>query len=217
MLELGFHGGPHVRSSASLAAVRTLHGRLVFERRVQVLAKRLAAMIPQDASVLDVGCGDGRIDALLASCRPDIRIQGIDVLERPHSHVPVSLFDGRTIPLDDRSFDVVLFVDVLHHTEDPEILLKEARRVSANCVVVKDHCADGFLAVPTLRFMDWVGNAPHGVVLPYNYWPEARWIQAFSSLSFIIQEWTAALKLYPWPFSIAFDRRLHFIARLTAR
>ena len=67
----------------------------------------------------------------------------------------------------DASFDVVMFVDVLHHTDDPLLLLQEAQRVG-KIILVKDHFRKGFLAGPTLRFMDWVGNAHHGVVLPYN-------------------------------------------------
>jgi 2-polyprenyl-3-methyl-5-hydroxy-6-metoxy-1,4-benzoquinol methylase len=35
------------------------------------------------------------------------------------------------------SFDVVMFVDVLHHTKDPMVLLREARRVARRAIVVK--------------------------------------------------------------------------------
>ena len=36
-------------------------------------------------------------------------------------------------------------------------------------LVIKDHTVTGLLARPTLRLMDVVGNAPHGVALTYNY------------------------------------------------
>ena len=76
------------------------------------------------------------------------------MLVRPETKVPVKEFDGKRIPHPDKSFDVVMFVDVLHHTEDPTILLAEARRVAKPAVVLKDHCKDGVLANSTLRFMD---------------------------------------------------------------
>lgn len=47
--------------------------------------------------------------------------------------------------------------------------LKEAARVARHCIVIKDHTVTGVLARPTLRLMDLVGNAPHDVVLTYNY------------------------------------------------
>jgi hypothetical protein len=63
--------------------------------------------------------------------------------------------------------------------------------------------------------MDWVGNAHHGVVLPYNYWPEKRWRDAFADLGLGVGDWTQRVPLYPWPASWVFQRRLHFVARLT--
>src|SRR6266403_2145405 len=56
------------------------HHALVFERRTRVLAEMLAAQIPQGASVLDIGCGDGTIGSLIAQLRPDISIQGVEFL-----------------------------------------------------------------------------------------------------------------------------------------
>jgi hypothetical protein len=86
--------------------------------------------------------------------------------------------------------------------------------VARKAVLIKDHNRDGFLAGPTLRFMDWVGNARHGVVLPYNYWPSSRWQQAFAELQLCSAENRVAIGLYPWPASWLFGRGLHFIARL---
>ena len=65
-------------------------------------------------------------------------ITGIDVLLRDHTHIPVVEFDGTTIPFPDRSFDTLVFVDVLHHTNDPVLLLREAARVARNTIVIKD-------------------------------------------------------------------------------
>lgn len=190
------------------------HSRLVFARRIQVLARHLAEEIPEGARVLDVGCGDGSLAALLMQRRPDIAIEGIDVFVRSETAIPVSPFDGVRIPRADNSVDAVVFVDVLHHTEDPAILLAEALRVARRAVIVKDHLCDGFLATTTLRAMDWVGNAHHGVVLPYNYWPEARWRETLARLGGHIAAWRSRLGLYPAPASLLFDRSLHFIARI---
>ena len=190
------------------------HGELVFQRRTRVLSERLARLLPDGASVLDVGCGDGLIDKLIGSTRPDLRITGTDLIVRPQTHVPVTPFDGKTLPYEDDSVDVVMFVDVLHHTDDPEILLREARRVARRAVVLKDHTRDGLFAGLTLRFMDWVGNAPHGIPLPYNYWPERRWRAAFGEIGLEPAVWLGKLGLYPAPAAWLFDRSLHFVARL---
>ena len=195
--------------------VGALHAPLVFDRRARVLSGHLAALLPQGAAVLDVGCGDGTIRAMIAADRPDITIRGVDVLLRPETRIPVELFDGTTLPCADDSYDAVMFVDVLHHTVDPMIMLREAARVARRQVLIKDHTMDGPLAGARLRFMDWVGNAPHGVVLPYNYWPERRWREAFATLGMTLTDWRTRLGLYPPPASLVFERRLHMVTALT--
>jgi SAM-dependent methyltransferase len=191
-----------------------IHGRYVFQRRVRVLTRHLAEVLPRDAKILDVGCGDGLIAQRVLQLRPDLQISGIDVFIRPHTHIPVSPFDGHTLPLADRSVDCVLFVDVLHHTPDPARLLREAARVARRAIILKDHACDGFFARPTLSLMDWVGNARHGVVLPYNYWTKTQWQRTFRARDLHVAEWRDHLGLYPLPLNLLFERKLHFIARL---
>jgi SAM-dependent methyltransferase len=196
------------------SAVGALHEKLVFSRRVQVLARWFAELMPAGARVLDVGCGDGLISALLSHQRPDITVRGIDVLPREKTHIPVDRFDGRHFPFADASYDAVLFSDVLHHTPDPTLLLREARRVAAQNVLIKDHFREGLLANTRLRFMDWVGNARFGVALPYNYWREQQWRTAWQQTSLEPQRLVAKLDLYPKPADWFFGARLHFIALL---
>lgn len=191
-----------------------IHGSYVFQRRVNVLSRRLATLFPANATVLDIGCGDGLISKHIMALRPDVQIRGLDVLVRPHTHIPVTAFDGRAIPHDNASFDAVMFVDVLHHTPDPMVMLREAARVARHCVVIKDHNRDGFLAGPILRFMDRVGNVRHGVVLPYNYWPASRWVEGFAAAGLVPTTNDVEIGLYPWPASWVFGRRLHFVAKL---
>src|SRR5258707_1363295 len=155
------------------------HRAFVSERRTRILAEMLEAQIPQRASVLDIGCGDGSIGSLIAQLRSDVSIQGVEFLVRPECKIECRLFDGSSLPFPDGSFDVCLFVDVLHHTQDPAILLHEAVRVSRSFVLLKDHLDENIFDHLTLRFMDWVGNRPHDVVLTYNYQSRADWEEDF--------------------------------------
>ena len=191
-----------------------VHENLVAGRRARLLCSHLADLIHRDSRVLDVGCGDGLIAQLLMQMRSDLSFQGIDVLIRPGTRIPVEAFDGQRIPLENDSFDAVMLIDVLHHAEDPLKLLEEALRVSRNVVLIKDHILEGFLAGPTLRFMDRVGNLRHNVSLRYDYWPRERWVQVFESLGVQVTAWNQCLGLYPWPAKWVFERSLHFLARL---
>lgn len=162
--------------------------------------------------MLDVGCGDGTISALLQRKRPDISVQGIDVLQRAQTYIPVEMFDGSSFPFPDSSFEVVLFSDVLHHTVDATILLREAWRTAKQHVLIKDHFREGLAANARLRFMDWVGNARFGVALPYNYWTRQQWNTAWQQIGLQSEQLVTDLGLYPKPADWVFGAQLHFIA-----
>ena len=196
-----------------MTLLEKIHGSYVYNRRVRVLTRELSALLPANGQVLDVGCGDGLLAALMQKDKPNVIITGIDVLVRDHTHIPVVKFDGTTIPFPDRSFDTVVFVDVLHHTNDPVLLLREAARVARNTIVIKDHTLDGFAAGATLRFMDRIGNRRYNVALPYNYWPKQEWLNAFEALGLTLRAWKSKLDLYPRSVDWFVGRSLHFIAQ----
>lgn len=196
-----------------MTLVGKIHGAYVHTRRVRVLADYLARRLPNQGQVLDIGCGDGLLAASILNVRGGLSITGIDVLVREDAKIPVTAYDGSVIPFADKTFDAALLVDVLHHTDDPSVLLAESIRV-AKTVILKDHLADGFMAISTLRFMDRVGNARFGVALPYNYWRSRQWTEAFERLGVSVEEWDNKVPLYQAPASLIFGRGLHFVTRL---
>jgi len=200
--------------SLPLSWIKGWHHTFVFQRRTRVLAETLAKQIPQGASVLDIGCGDGTIGSLIKGLRPDISIQGVEFLVRPECKIECRVFDGAALPFLDASVDVCLFVDVLHHTQDPVHLLQEAARVSRSFVLLKDHLAENILDDTTLRLMDWVGNRPHGVVLTYNYQSRREWKEFFAKCGLAETNWITRLPLYRPPMSLVAGRGLHFVSLL---
>lgn len=192
-----------------------LHERYIAERRALRLGELLAnALPPGPLSVLDVGCGDGRVDYFLRAARPEIGLHGIDARGRERAWATAQTYDGDCLPFDAGEFDAVLLVDVLHHTDNPMVLLAEGARVARHVIIVKDHLREGLLAGARLRFMDRVGNRRFGVPLPFSFWRRADWRDAFERLGIETEHWTESLELYRWPLGLVFDRTLHFLARL---
>lgn len=195
----------------------TVHGGLVHQRRVRVLSRHFSELLPAGADVVDVGCGDGLIGSLISAHRGDVEVSGLDIAARNETHIPVKEFDGLSIPLPDDGADVIMLVDVLHHAEDPHALLAEASRVARRAIVLKDVTPLGPLSDATLRFMDWIGNARHGVPLPYRFWSQGEWRSAFADLGLAVDAEKRRLGLYPVPWNLLFEKRMHFILRLVPR
>jgi SAM-dependent methyltransferase len=192
----------------------TAHGKLVHGRRVDVLAKHLAAMLDPGCKLLDVGCGDGKLADAICQSVPGIEVHGVEIQPRKDCAISCTAFDGNHIPYADKSFDCCMFVDVLHHTTDPLVVLRDACRVSRKFILIKDHIAETRFDHWTLRLMDWVGNRPHGVVLPYAYLSSSDWQALYTNLGLCSVSTERKLPLYPQPFSALFGRKLHFISLL---
>lgn len=207
-----------VIKSAAEQVVAPLHSKLVSTRRTKTLANLLCSYLEQSLALkgLDIGCGTGEISRLIMDARPGVSMTGVDVLVRDDTFIPVTHFDGQCLPFGDNSFDFAIIVDVLHHTLDATVILKEAARVSKSFVLLKDHYCQSAFDKTVLSFMDWVGNRAHDVSLPYNYLSASQWQSVYDQCQLVTLAEIDQLGLYPPPFDLLFDRHLHFVAKLGA-
>jgi ubiquinone/menaquinone biosynthesis C-methylase UbiE len=103
---------------------------------------------PKAAHVLEIGCGTGAVTRTLATWLGVSKAVGIDPspvfiakareLSKGIPNVSFELADGRSVDLDNASFDVVVIHTTLCHVPQPESLLAQAHRLLK---------ADGWLAV----------------------------------------------------------------------
>jgi SAM-dependent methyltransferase len=126
-------------------------------------------------SVLDLGAASGLLAKRLTCSIPGLSVVGVDVLAELQPGVPMVAGDGKLLPFEDGTFDCVMMVDVLHHDENPERLLAEAKRVSRGHVLVKDHYWETRLDLVLLKWSDYIGNMMYGVNLPYVFLRLASW------------------------------------------
>jgi SAM-dependent methyltransferase len=96
--------------------------------RAYDMALEVARVLPPGADVLDVGCGNGFIAHHLTGLlgKP---VVGLDVGNSTAAHINYMPYDGRHFPVRDQSFDAVLLCYVLHHAQDPRLVLNEVSRV----------------------------------------------------------------------------------------
>ena len=95
--------------------------------------------LPNDARVLEIGCGTGPVTRAIAALPGVALAVGLDpspifldharAISRDLANIEFHEGDARAIPFADASFDVVVFHTTLCHIPVPETALAEARRV----------------------------------------------------------------------------------------
>ena len=106
-------------------------------RRASNTALRLVTLLDTRDIILDVGAGDGLVADRLTEYLT-CRTISIDIKGFGRSRSPKIMGDAQQLPFTEGTVDVVLFLCVLHHSEDPVVLLREGRRVARRCLIVQE-------------------------------------------------------------------------------
>jgi SAM-dependent methyltransferase len=180
---------PHLHKATAVTSLTTTIKRRFnrMRRRRKVgraydMALEVARVLPPRAEVLDVGCGNGFIAHHLQSLL-GTTVVGLDVGPATPARINYLPYDGRHFPVRDQSFDAVLLCYVLHHAQDPRLVLNEVSRV----------LRDGGLAIvyediPSLwwdRMVCWTHDRQwRGRTGPCTFQAEHDWRRTFSLAGF---------------------------------
>src|SRR5215216_2667456 len=113
-----------------------LGGRIPADHSRPVLADDYAARL-RARRVMDLGCGAGDSVELFRSVDPLVSWVGVDIVASPEvagrtrADAEFVTYDGRRLPFEDASFELVYCKQVLEHVEHPRELLAEVARVLA--------------------------------------------------------------------------------------
>jgi SAM-dependent methyltransferase len=195
------------------AMMQAAHAPIYHARKRELVRLILPHLQPHDR-ILDVGCGVGTLGhALMTDPRAPAGLiaTGLERFARGGEPIPVRQYDGRTIPDPDRSHDVAIVADVLHHDTDPDAVVRECARVAKRLVIIKDHQIKGPLALPRISLIDWAANAPHGVPCLYRYNTPAQWAAFPGRFGLTTVEARASINLYPPLVNLLFGRSLQYL------
>jgi SAM-dependent methyltransferase len=165
----------------SLADARTYRGRVL-----SIIRSVLRSSGPF-GRVLDFGAGDGWFAQRMRDSGVASEVVGIDVQPRRAPLFDVRLYDGRRLPFEDRSFDLVYCVDVLHHCDDPRERLEDLLRCARRSVLLKDHTYSNLAGKLTLAALDEVGNRRFGIRSPRRYQKAWEWLPMVAGAGFELE------------------------------
>jgi SAM-dependent methyltransferase len=112
---------------------------------------------------LDVGSGAGRFGNTVATAL-NVQVVGVDVVNYADSTIPVHIYDGKTLPFDDNSFDVIFVAFVLHHIKNQEQMMAEMVRCARKKIVVFEDTYDTFWQRLFVMWNDYQTNILQGYV-----------------------------------------------------
>jgi methionine biosynthesis protein MetW len=146
----------------------------------------IAQIINEGAHVLDLGCGNGELLAILRQ-QKNALVQGIELDEdQMHQCVERGLtvlqgdIESGLIDYPDQSFDFVILNQIMQEIKEADFVIQESLRVGRRAIV-------GFPNFAHLRArftLFWQGRTPINDALPY-YWFETPNIRFLTILDFI--------------------------------
>jgi ubiquinone/menaquinone biosynthesis C-methylase UbiE len=130
--------------------------RAFFDRAHQAVLALAAGIVHQPASVLDVGCGTGRLLRQAHTYWPEAQLIGVDpangMIEMAKRLTPNATFltgMAEALPLQDASVGLALSTISFHHWHDQAAGIREIARVLR---------PGGYFLLVDLSFPDWLGR-----------------------------------------------------------
>lgn len=145
---------------------------------------RFLPFLSPNEKILDIGCGNGLVSLYLQ--KKGFDITALDVADLAYSpKIKVMVYNGENIPFADNQFDVALLLTVLHHTDSPEKVLKEAARVAKKILIIEDIYENPFQQYLTY-IMDTFVNFGFSN-MTYQNKSDKAWRQLFAEMSLQVE------------------------------
>lgn len=148
--------------------------------RASTIVDSFATVIKPHSRVLDIGAGKGLLAAEMVR-QFDARVAIVDVAQYNQSNLPLTVCDSRALAFAKNSFDYALLSFVLHHSQQPDTILREALRVAHEVIVIEND-VQGKLRQWLTQIIDSYPAFRFGTPPCYIAQSKDEWMKIFATL-----------------------------------
>ena len=149
------------------------------ELRNEEIVEKIQPFIGKRKKMIDIGSGTGHTALSLIGMGHKVTCVDVEDMNVFEETKPL-IYDGKSLPFSDNSFDVALLITVLHHTPKPEEVIKEASRVAKSIIIMEDTYNNKLQKLLTFA-MDSIGNMQF-FGHPHSNKSDKEWRQLFRKL-----------------------------------
>lgn len=112
-----------------------------FEDYGKIKIRLLEETLPKNAKICDLGAATGIYTTILGKKRPDLKITNVDISyfflqQNPTKEKVVA--NAIKLPFKDNSFDYIFCIEVLHHINNIEQVVKEVHRIAKKGFIISE-------------------------------------------------------------------------------
>lgn len=122
-------------------------------KKAKIKLKSLENFYRPKEHILDIGSGNCALSKLLIESGH--HLTALDISNKSaYADFKPMIYDGKSLPFEDNAFDLVQLITVLHHVQDPEALVLEAKRVGKRLLIQEETYTSTFQ-----KYITWIADS----------------------------------------------------------
>ena len=134
--------------------------------------------------MIEIGSGPGSVLDVMRGENYDV--EGLDIKDSSfRKDLEPYLYDGKVMPFKSHSYDIALLPTILHHTPEPDDIIKESARIAKRLIIIED--------VYEGRFMEWLTKRMDSLMNlefighPHSNRSDAQWRSSFAYMGLTLR------------------------------
>lgn len=158
------------------------------------------------SKILDIGAGTCHVTKLLRQQKYHVVPLDIRNLSLIKDTQPV-IYNGKEFPFSQNSFDTALMICMLHHTPDPEWIIREAIRVASRIIIIEDVIKNRFHRYLTYAWDSFLNFEFFGH--PHQNKTDHNWIALFEDLGLkLVAKSEKQSALFMWHVTYILEKKI---------